>query len=758
MNTRKMRGDWAQKSLIFIGALLFSLNVADANLTVSAKPHNILFIIMDDVGVDQMTSFGYGGTTPAPMPNMNVIANNGVRFRNNWSSPACSPSRAMFFEGRFPARSNVFNAIGTSDLANSMVSPYNVTTPKLLKKKGYQSGLFGKFHLTTPGNDPYGNAMVSARGWDVFYGFSDDTGDPQSIDVTAGGVGGANGNGISYTCGFIPGANQAGGADSGACYLADGSCTNMSSTNQLYPPGRKCLESGGVLMPNAACSGSVPSNIDFSLMNGHYVSPTIIDRNGVVENLKTTDKRSRAYRSSGPVDEAIKWIKSMPKDTPWMATVSFPSDHTPLVPPPYRLLSTSSQSLDVNGYDCSDTSNQPTLSNQMIEAMDTEIGRLLISTGLAKRNSDGSLIYQPETTNTMIIVVGDNGSLGSVVKTPFDGSRAKGTSYQTGVWTPLFVAGPLVKQPDRDVESMTNIVDVYQLFGEIAGIDVQKTVKWPIDSVGMLPYLKNPNKAAIRKINFAQFDQNIQVDGAINPPCVNSSSSGNSCMNMPPTKGVCNDNGGIWWGPGATDSDDPNHPGPVPLTSCCDVAVWNHDNGGVIPYISPQANLAIRNKDYKNVRTYTRAYDSSNNSCVDKQTNELYKIDQATPTPTLDLNGTDLLVNGVDALTAEQRRNYYALNNKLNSLLNNIIECEGDGNLDGLVDKKDVEGYKLYSKTSGHTTPNGGGLSSWFDFNYDGLTNDQDLQIITDNLGKQCKSGTNANHPNGTALPWVTRY
>jgi hypothetical protein len=143
---------------------------------------------------------------------------------------------------------------------------------------------------------------------------------------------------------------------------------------------------------------------------------------------------------------------------------------------------------------------------------------------------------------------------------------------------------------------------------------------------------------------------------------------------------------------------------------------------------------------------------------VDKQTNELYKIDQATPTPTLDLNGTDLLVNGVDALTAEQRRNYYALNNKLNALLNNIIECEGDGNLDGLVDKKDVEGYKLYSKTSGNTTPNGGGLSSWFDFNYDGLTNDQDLQIIIDNLGKHCKSGTNANHPNGTTLPWVTRH
>ena len=758
MNTRKIRADWAQRCIILFSFFLFYPNFADAKSTVNFKPPNILFVIMDDVAVDQMTSFGYGGTTPAPMPNMNVIASSGVRFRNNWSSPACSPSRAMFFEGRFPARSNVFNAIGTSDLANSMVSPYNVTTPKLLKKKGYQSGLFGKFHLAVPGNDPYGNAMVSALGWDFFYGFSDDTGDPQSIDLTAGGVGGAYGNGSSYKCGFVPGSNHAGGADAGACYLANGSCTNMSSTNQSYPPGRKCLESGGVLIPNASCSSFVPSNIDFSLMNGHYVSPITIDRNGTVENLKATDQRARVYRSSGPVNEAIKWIKSTPVGTPWMATVSFPADHTPLVPPPYGLLSENSQALDVNGYDCGSSTSLPILSNQMIEAMDTEIGRLLIETGLATRNTDGSLNYQPKNTNTMVVIVGDNGTLGTVVKTPFDASRAKGTSYQTGVWTPLFVAGPLVREANRDVESMTNIVDVYQLFAEIAGIDVQKSVHWPIDSVAMLPYLNNPRKSAIRKFNFAQFDQNIQVNGAINPPCVNANGSGSSCTNMPPTKGVCNDNGGIWWGPDATESDDPDHPGPVPLTNCCDVAVWNHDHGGVIPYISPQANLAIRNNDYKNVRTYTKAYDSSANSCVDKQTNELYKIDQAIPTPAIDLSGSDLLVNGVDALTTEQKRNYNALNNKLNALLNNIVECEGDGNLDGLVDKKDVEGYKLFSKTSGVTTPNGGGLSSWFDFNYDGLTNDLDYQIIIDNLGKRCKSGTNANHPNGTTLRWVSRH
>ena len=69
---------------------------------------------------------------------------------------------------------------------------------------------------------------------------------------------------------------------------------------------------------------------------------------------------------------------------------------------------------------------------------------------------------------------------------------------------PLVVAGPLVKHPDRDVTDMVNIADLFELFGEIAGIDVHKTVPRPIDSEPMLPYLINPKQKAIRKTNFTQ--------------------------------------------------------------------------------------------------------------------------------------------------------------------------------------------------------------------------------------------------------------
>ena len=48
--------------------------------------------------------------------------------------------------------------------------------------------------------------------------------------------------------------------------------------------------------------------------------------------------------------------------------------------------------------------------NQMIEALDTEVGRLLVATGLARRNAQGGLDYVPGDTDTMVIIVGDNGS------------------------------------------------------------------------------------------------------------------------------------------------------------------------------------------------------------------------------------------------------------------------------------------------------------------------------------------------------------
>ena len=63
--------------------------VSPATAMAAADPPNILFFVLDDVGIDQMKVFGYGGATPPRTPNIDAIANSGVGFRNFWAMPEC---------------------------------------------------------------------------------------------------------------------------------------------------------------------------------------------------------------------------------------------------------------------------------------------------------------------------------------------------------------------------------------------------------------------------------------------------------------------------------------------------------------------------------------------------------------------------------------------------------------------------------------------------------------------------------------------
>lgn len=675
---------------------------------------NILFVIMDDVGIDQMQVFGYGGSDPPSTPTIATLANGGVRFRNTWSMPACSTSRAAIFEGRYPLRTNVLGALGPDDLANSMVSPFEMTVPKLLAQRGYTSALFGKFHIGLQGNDPAGFAMPHDLGWNYFSGWLDGTGDPSSIDTTAGGVAAPG----TWSCGFVPGAAD-GGADAGACYMADGTCTELASSGPV-PPGRTCRDRGGILDPDKSCQSPAPDYLDFTTLSGHYVSPLVFnDEDGAVEQVPPTDPRARRFRATEDVDAAIRWIEQRPVGKPWMASVSFASAHTPLMQPPADTLGERNQA--ASGLDCANLVAQRVLMNLMVESIDAEVGRLLVAIGLAERAPDGGLVYRPDRTDTVIVLVGDNGSLGGTVKLPFDPSRAKGTAYQTGVWVPLVVSGPLVERPGRDVQDMVNIVDLYALFGEIAGIaDVRAAVPRPIDAEPMLPYLREPDRASIRKWNFTQVGTNLQAKGAINGPCTISS----TCTQIPVTKSVCHDNNGTWYG------EDPDDPG-VPAEGfefCCNVNAYLATQGQPTFDISPLSALAIRNDRYKIVQNSGMAYVPQENPCVAQTDTEFYEINEDVPVPMIDLAGTNL---DLDALTAEQQRNYDELSAQLRAILDSNVRCPGDGNIDLVVDEKDLEDWRLYAESTG--------LSSWYDLNLDGLTNEADRAIIVQHLGTDCR-------------------
>ncbi|HUH41380.1 MAG TPA: sulfatase-like hydrolase/transferase, partial [Castellaniella sp.] len=673
---------------------------------------NILFVIMDDVGIDQMKSFGYGGATPPNMPNIDAIAKAGVRFRNTWSMPECSPGRASFFVGRYPFRTNINQAIGPNDLANSQLSPYDMTTPKVLKEAGYESAMFGKFHLAGPENNEAENATPSVLGWDYFYGWVG--GLPGSVDVKAGN----DANVVDLQCGFVPGNGAIGGGpgpNQGACYYADNTCRAIQRTSLLQDPaGLQCLTSGGIFVQSNTCADPAPGTLNFTRENAYYVSPLVIIDGGVVQKLPLTDPRARGYRTTIETNAAIDWIKSRTPRRPWMATVSYSAAHTPWQSPPGNLLASRQASVAGN-LNCGDTPTGRLVQNEMTEAMDTEFGRLLVETGLATRAQDGSLRYDPRASNTVIVIVGDNGSLGSAVKLPFDLGRAKGTAYQTGVWDPLIIAGPQVTDPDRDVEHMVNMVDLFQFFGEVADIDVHKAVPRTIDSVGIEAYLTNPSQGSLRNVNFTMAGFNIQKDGGQNGPCVIPGISGNppTCTQIPTSKSVCGDNGGVWWGadydPGKGVID--TAPVGAGYKNCGEVnqALYKNDPT-TITKVLPQLSVALRNEQYKvvvnQVQTY---YPGTDTIDLSDPEYEFYEINQAKPTPQLDTN--DLLLG---TLTAGQQAAYDDLKAKLGwfdqpgTLLASNPPCPGDGNWDGKVDAQDLANWRRVA--------NGWAQSSVYDF------------------------------------------
>ena len=690
------------------------------------QPPNILFVIMDDVGIDQMESFGYGGLDvagPPAVPSIDALADNGIRFRNTWVMPECSPSRATFMTGLYPMRTNVLQAIGPDDLANSHVSPFVMTVPKVLAAAGYESGMFGKYHMGGPENNPAGIAAPAALGWEYFYGWG---GLPAAIDPTAGGVAP---EGVSYSCGFVPSAAQ-GGADFGACFIPQGgeqySCTDMASDGHLDEPvGLQCLTQGGVLVPDGECGEGKPHYVDFELENAHYVSKLLINWEGDVEDVKLSDPRSRGYRATIEVDSAIDWINTRSDETPWMATLSFSSAHTPLQHAPRDLAPTAMAGRVVADCTSDALPNQRRVTDGLIESLDTELGRLLVETGIASRASDGSLSYDPNASNTVVVVVGDNGSFAPTVKANFDMERSKGSAYQTGVWVPLVISGPLVEQPNRNVEHMVNAVDLYQFFADVAGVDLDELVPGGTDAEEMLSYLTNPERDSVRELNFTHGALNIQAHDGVNGPCVFNK---NYCSHTPMSQQICFDNGGVWWGPGAELGDEDGQPIKA-VDHCWQVnqALFERHGSDYEQHevtMAPKDYMAIRNDEYKLVINKGMIYDPDTDSGIPFDTKEFYRIDQAAPVPNLDREGDHLEERN---RTAVEQENFEELEYQLELLLASHQACPGDGNSDGIVDQQDIDNYtRLTAEWSG---------SSTYDFNHDGVTDQADLAIIQANQG-----------------------
>ncbi len=106
------------------------------------KP-NIVVIYLDDLGYGDMGAYG---SKAIPTPNMDALANGGVRFTNGYASSAtCSPSRYALLTGSYPWRNK--NAKILPGTAPLLIDTVQQTIPKMLKSQGYETAIVGKWHL-----------------------------------------------------------------------------------------------------------------------------------------------------------------------------------------------------------------------------------------------------------------------------------------------------------------------------------------------------------------------------------------------------------------------------------------------------------------------------------------------------------------------------------------------------------------------------------------------------------------------------------
>lgn len=166
---------------------------AEAEVSPAERAPNIVLILVDDLGFNDLT-FGGGGLAggTVPTPNIDALAHKGATFTNGYSGNAtCAPSRAAIMTGRFATRFGFEftpappefaetiasfsgdDAVYFADRAkyaphvNEMSVPLDeVYISQMLKERGYHTAMLGKWHLGgTEGSRP------EDRGFDEALGF-----------------------------------------------------------------------------------------------------------------------------------------------------------------------------------------------------------------------------------------------------------------------------------------------------------------------------------------------------------------------------------------------------------------------------------------------------------------------------------------------------------------------------------------------------------------------------------------------------------
>lgn len=178
--------------------------------------------------------------------------------------------------------------------------------------------------------------------------------------------------------------------------------------------------------------------------------------NWTINNLDSSTETTTVYATTRITDFAIDWLNEPgQQDNPWFLWMAYNAPHGPFQLPPN----------DLHDYDylapgTAPSSNILPYYQAMIQALDSEIGRLLDSMDPAERD------------NTVIIFIGDNG-------TPVPAAQAwiheaKGTAYESGIRVPMIVSGRGVTRANEREGALVVTTDLFATVAELAGVPINQ--------------------------------------------------------------------------------------------------------------------------------------------------------------------------------------------------------------------------------------------------------------------------------------------